>query len=90
MSENSMQFTASIAENYEKYLAPVFFISTSRDLVSHIKGIPENILEIAAGTGQVTRNLIKTFPEAKITATDINSGMLDVGKNNVEERERNI
>jgi len=84
MSENSMQFTASIAENYEKYLAPVFFISTSRDLVSHIKGIPENILEIAAGTGQVTRNLIKTFPEAKITATDINSGMLDVGKRIVQ------
>lgn len=80
MSENSMQFTAKIAENYEKYLAPVFFISTSKDLVSHLAGSPENILEIAAGTGQVTRNLVNTFPEAKITATDINSGMLDVGK----------
>ncbi len=80
MSENSIQFTAKIAENYEKYLAPVFFISTSKDLVSHLKGSPENILEIAAGTGQVTRNMIKSFPDAKITATDINPGMLDVAK----------
>ncbi|HMQ78254.1 MAG TPA: class I SAM-dependent methyltransferase [Ignavibacteria bacterium] len=80
MSENSIQFTASIAENYEKYLAPVFFISTSKDLVSHLKGSPVKILEIAAGTGQVTRNIVKVFPEAKITATDINPGMLDVGK----------
>lgn len=80
MSENSIQFTAKIAENYEKYLAPVFFISTSKDLVSHLKGTPANILEIAAGTGQVTRNMIKSFPNAKITATDINPGMLDVAK----------
>lgn len=81
MSENSTQFTARIAENYEKYLAPVFFISTSKDLVTHLTGEPKNILEIAAGTGQVTRNIIKSFPEAKITATDINPGMLDVAKN---------
>lgn len=80
MSENSNQFTAKIAENYEKYLAPVFFISTSKDLVSHLTGNPANILEIAAGTGQVTRNIIKSFPEAKITATDINAGMLDVAQ----------
>lgn len=84
MSENSMQFTASIAENYEKYLAPVFFISTSKDLVSHLKGSPGNILEIAAGTGQVTRNIVKSFPEATITATDINPGMLDVAKKIVQ------
>lgn len=84
MSENSIQFTARIAENYEKYLAPVFFISTSRDLVSHLAGTPAHILEIAAGTGQVTRNIIKSFPEAKITATDINPGMLEVGKRIVQ------
>lgn len=84
MSENSIQFTARIAENYEKYLAPVFFISTSKDLVSHLKGNPANILEIAAGTGQVTRNIIKVFPDAKITATDLNPGMLDVGKKIVQ------
>lgn len=80
MSENSIQFTARIAENYEKYLAPVFFISTSKDLVTHLNGEPKSILEIAAGTGQVTRNIIKSFPGAKVTATDINPGMLDVAK----------
>lgn len=80
MPENTIQFTAKIAENYEKYLAPVFFISTSKDLVSHLQGNPSSILEIAAGTGQVTRNIVSRFPEAKVTATDINTGMLDVAK----------
>ena len=80
MSENSLQFTETIAENYEKYLAPVFFISTSKYLVSCLSGNPSTILEIAAGTGQVTRNLVTSFPGAKITASDVNPGMLEVGK----------
>lgn len=80
MSENSIQFTANIAENYEKYLAPVFFISTSKDLVTHIPGSPAKILELAAGTGQVTRILVERYPDAKIFATDLNPGMLDVAK----------
>lgn len=75
-----MQFTAGIAETYEKYLAPVFFISTSKDLVTHIPGSPEKILELAAGTGQVTRILVERYPDAKIFATDLNPGMLDVAK----------
>lgn len=80
MQQDSIQFTAGIAEIYEKYLAPVFFISTSKDLVTHIPGSPEKILELAAGTGQVTRLLTERFPNAEIFATDINSGMLDVAK----------
>ncbi|MEO8514023.1 MAG: class I SAM-dependent methyltransferase [Ignavibacteria bacterium] len=80
MAENSIQFTADIAEIYEKYLAPVFFISTSKDLVTHIPGSPAKILELAAGTGQVTRILVERYPDAKIFATDLNPGMLDVAK----------
>lgn len=80
MKQDSVQFTAGIAEIYEKYLAPVFFISTSKDLVTHIPGSPVKILELAAGTGQVTRLLAEKFPNAEIFATDINPGMLDVAK----------
>lgn len=80
MSKDSIAFTANIAEVYEKYLAPVFFISTSKDLVTHIPGSPEKILELAAGTGQVTRLLVEQFPGSEIFATDLNPGMLDVAK----------
>jgi ubiquinone/menaquinone biosynthesis C-methylase UbiE len=80
MAENSIQFTAGIAEIYEKYLAPVFFISTSKDLVTHIPGSPAKILELATGTGQVTRILVERYPDAKIFATDLNPGMLGVAK----------
>ena len=80
MAENSIQFTANIAENYDKYLGPIFFIPCANNLITHIKGTPKNILEIAAGTGHVTRLLVKKFPDSEITATDINEGMLDVAK----------
>ena len=86
MAENSIQFTASIAENYEKYMAPVFFISASKDIVTHIPGDPKKILEIAAGTGQVTRLLAEKYPNAEIFATDLNPGMLDLAKNIVNAK----
>lgn len=80
MSKNPITFTSDIAVIYEKYMAPIFFISTSQDLVNRIGSAPKKILEIAAGTGQVTRRLAEKFPEAEIFATDFNPGMINTGK----------
>ena len=42
---------------------------------------PTRVLEIAAGTGIVTRRLRDLLPrEARLTATDLNSPMLDVAR----------
>src|SRR4030095_2163582 len=80
MSRLSTAFTGSIAENYEKYYAPMLFIPSAKDITSRIAGNPGTILETACGTGQVTRLMKAKFPDAKITATDLNQGMIDIAK----------
>ncbi len=78
MSTNTV-FTNTIAENYEKYRGPMFFEPYAKDLAKRLnsKNIT-SILETACGTGQVTRLLRKQLPGAKITATDLNAGMLEL------------
>lgn len=79
-------FSGSIAENYEKYRAPMFFTPTAKNMVSRLSENLSSILEIAAGTGQVTRLLKEKYPEARIVSSDINSDMLSVAKSIVGEK----
>ncbi|MFJ7929750.1 malonyl-ACP O-methyltransferase BioC [Peribacillus sp. NPDC096448] len=44
-----------------------------------------NILEIGCGTGYLTRLLVKTFPNAAITAVDLAPGMVEVAKGMTKE-----
>jgi ubiquinone/menaquinone biosynthesis C-methylase UbiE len=87
MPENLKSMFSGIAENYEKFYAPVLFIPTAKDIVSRITGKPESILEIAAGTGQVTRLLKEKNPNARIVSSDINSDMLAVAKSIAGEKQ---
>src|SRR5437773_1985343 len=80
MSSNTV-FTNTIAENYEKYMAPMFFEPYAKDMATRL--LPDkinSILEIACGTGQVTRLLRMKLPKAKIVATDLNPGMLELAE----------
>jgi SAM-dependent methyltransferase len=72
-------FTGSIAGLYEKYLVPLIFEPYAVDLASRLASrSPTRVLEIAAGTGVVTRQLASTLREsASIVATDLNQPMLD-------------
>jgi SAM-dependent methyltransferase len=72
-------FTGSIAELYEKYLVPLIFEPYAVDLASRLASrSPTRVLEIAAGTGVVTRHLASTLPDSvSIVATDLNQPMLD-------------
>src|SRR5437016_13979242 len=81
---SSAEFTNNVAENYEKYMGPVFFEPYAKDMTDRLEtGNITAILEIACGTGQVTRLLRTKFPEAKITATDLNRGMLETAKKKI-------
>ncbi|MGW8427402.1 malonyl-ACP O-methyltransferase BioC [Peribacillus simplex] len=44
-----------------------------------------NILEIGCGTGYLTRLLVKTFPNAAITAVDLAPGMVELAKRMTDE-----
>lgn len=73
-------FAGSIPKLYETYLVPMIFEPYAEDLVKRLAAkSPTRVLEIAAGTGVVTRKLAAVLPESvSIVATDLNQAMLDV------------
>src|SRR2546421_8642872 len=72
-------FAGSIPKLYETYLVPLIFEPYAADLARRLKARRlSRVLEIAAGTGVVTRALASALPEAvSIVATDLNQPMLD-------------
>jgi ubiquinone/menaquinone biosynthesis C-methylase UbiE len=81
MSQADAAFLGSIPALYEKNLVPMLFAPYARDLCDRVAALaPRRILEIAAGTGAVTRTLRQRLPDAAITATDLNPAMLETGK----------
>jgi SAM-dependent methyltransferase len=77
MSDLDKVFSGSIPELYESHLVPLIFQPYAADLETRLSSMNlSRILEIAAGTGVVTRALA-TLPNAEIVATDLNQAMLD-------------
>jgi SAM-dependent methyltransferase len=73
-------FSGSIPQLYESHLVPLIFEPYATDLVNRLasKSVAR-ILEIAAGTGVVTRKMTAGLPAGvSITATDLNQSMLDL------------
>jgi SAM-dependent methyltransferase len=73
-------FAGSIPQVYEEYLVPLIFEPYAEDLAKRVAArSPGHVLEIAAGTGVVTRRLASVLPEGvSIVATDLNQPMLDL------------
>jgi len=78
-SDTDKVFAGSIPKLYETYLVPLIFEPYAADLANRLASRPlTRVLEIAAGTGVVTRALASVLPEsASIVATDLNPSMLD-------------
>ena len=72
-------FDGSVPELYDRYLVPLIFEEYAADLAERVSDLPAgDVLELACGTGVVTRALAQTLgPELAITATDLNQAMLD-------------
>lgn len=79
-AEADRSFAGSVPQIYEQYLVPLLFEPYAADLTTRIAmKRPSKLLEIAAGTGAVTRHLSRTLSSTtSITATDLNQAMLDV------------
>lgn len=79
MSETDKVFAGSIPENYDRYMVPLIFEPFAADLARRAASLsPSAVLEIAAGTGVVTRALApKLPPGASYVVTDLNQPMLD-------------
>jgi SAM-dependent methyltransferase len=78
VNANDSLFAGSIPEVYDKYLVPLIFEPYAIDLSTRLAArSPAKLLELAAGTGVVTRRLALEHPATDITATDLNQPMLD-------------
>lgn len=75
----NLHFEGSIPALYDRFLVPMIFERYATDLATRLSLLPAgNVLEIAAGTGVVTRELADRLPPAvQITATDLQQAMLD-------------
>jgi SAM-dependent methyltransferase len=72
-------FAGSIPKLYDTYLVPLIFEPYAADLANRLSSMTlSRVLEIAAGTGVVTRALASALPESvSVVATDLNQAMLD-------------
>lgn len=72
-------FAGSIPQIYETYLVPLIFQPYADDLLQRLRARPlTRILELAAGTGVVTRALAAGLPDTvSIVASDLQQPMLD-------------
>lgn len=72
-------FAGSIPKLYESHLVPLIFEPYAVDIARRLASrSPTRVLEIAAGTGVVTRALASALPDrTAIVATDLNQAMLD-------------
>jgi ubiquinone/menaquinone biosynthesis C-methylase UbiE len=79
MATNDIAFTGSIAQVYDTQLVPLIFEPYAADLVRRLPATGlTRLLEIAAGTGVVTRAMAAALPETiSIVATDLNPAMLE-------------
>jgi SAM-dependent methyltransferase len=78
MTSSDTRFAGSIPQIYERYLVPLIFGPYAVDIASRVQTLaPARVLEIAAGTGVVTRELARVLPATDIVATDLNQAMLD-------------
>lgn len=81
MSGGDANFSGSMPELYDRHLGPFLFAPYARDLATRIAALrPTRVLEIAAGTGILTAAIAALLGDAEIVATDLNPGMIAVGK----------
>jgi ubiquinone/menaquinone biosynthesis C-methylase UbiE len=75
-------YIGNIPQNYDRDLVPLLFADYAADISGRVAACnPRRVLEMAAGTGIVTRRLCNLLPAgATLTATDLNPPMLEIAR----------
>lgn len=81
-SKQPYDFSGSVPAHYDQYLGPMFFEAYAIEVSKRVDPSSVQVaLELAAGTGRVTRDLRSVLsPSAKLIASDISPDMLAVAK----------
>src|ERR1700675_624681 len=79
MADVRSNFGGSMPEYYDRYLGPAFNECFAMELARRLPPRPRgDVLEIACGTGLVTRHLRERLdPAFRLIATDLSKAMLD-------------
>ena len=85
MPLSDARFLGSIPELYDRHLGPVIFEPFALEMATRVGRLaPRAALEVACGTGIVTRHLLEKLPaNASLTATDLNEPMLDFARGSI-------
>ena len=76
MSNTDKVFAGSVPKLYDTHMVPLIFEPYADDLVKRLAARPlARVLEIAAGTGVVTRRMAESLP-MKLAVFDGENGML--------------
>ena len=89
MTDQSASFVGSIPEYYDSLLGPLIFNDYATDLARCVAGLqPDSVLELAAGTGIVSRKLRDALPTAcTLLVSDLNPPMLEVARQKFQDSE---
>jgi SAM-dependent methyltransferase len=82
MPDDPAAYVGSIPEQYDRNLGPLLFAEYAADISRRVAACrPRRVLELAAGTGIVTRQLRNLLPDGvELTATDLNPPMLEIAR----------
>jgi SAM-dependent methyltransferase len=84
MATSDAVFAGSVPALYERYMVPLKFAAYAEDIAERLSDLRSargrSLLEIAAGTGAVTRAIARALPNVGIVATDLNEEMVREGR----------
>lgn len=88
MADVKASYTGSIPEYYDGCLGPAWFDAFAQDLARRVPPKPlGDVLEIACGSGLVTRRLRERLdPALRLVATDLSKAMLDFARGKLGDR----
>lgn len=78
--DSDLRFAGSVPQLYETYMVPLLFEPYAADMTERLRSRSlSRVLEVACGTGVVTRRLASSLPaDVTVVATDLNQPMLDI------------
>ncbi len=87
MADTHADFSGSVPEKYDRYLGPLLFEPFAQDLATRIgPEAIEDVLEIACGTGRLTKHLRARLPApVRIEAIDLNPVMIAIARSALPE-----
>jgi len=81
MEDTTRQWIDSMPDAYEVGLVPAVFGPFAKDLAARAAQLgSRHLLELAAGTGVVTAELLGRLPSTEIVASDLNEAMVVLGE----------